>query len=169
MEYIIGIDLGTTNCTVSSIDDSGKTQVIAEVVAHLVKDGKKVLISSETHKAIDNVFERMPKIAEIVPIRLIPSKNSKESVYTPKFLVDNFYINISIWHESGIGTYNKWKHLDCIRAFVYDDGYDYGNQLKINCYCPAYDENGKLSHDLTCDKCKICFQKKAKVCGCYDH
>lgn len=28
MEYIIGIDLGTTNCTVSSIDDSGKTQVI---------------------------------------------------------------------------------------------------------------------------------------------
>lgn len=81
----------------------------------------------------------------------------------------NFFINVSIWHEFGIDTYLKWKHLDCIRAFVYDDGYDYGKCLKIDCYCPAYDKNGKLNHDLTCDKCKICFQKKVKVCGCYNH
>ena len=81
----------------------------------------------------------------------------------------NFFINISIWHENGIDAYNKWKHLDCVRAFVYDDGYDYENKLKIDCYCPAYDKNGKLHHDLTCDKCKICFQRKAKVCGCYNH
>ena len=60
----------------------------------------------------------------------------------------NFFINISIWH---------------------DDGYNYGNKLKIDCYCPAYDKNGKLHHNLTCDKCKICFQTKAKVCGCYSH
>ena len=86
-----------------------------------------------------------------------------------KTMPKNFFINISIWHENGIDIYNKWKHLDCIRAFVYDDGYDYSKKLKINCYCPAYDENGKLSHELTCDKCKICFQKKAKVCGCYSH
>ena len=82
---------------------------------------------------------------------------------------NNFFINISIWHQSGIKTYNKWKHLDIIRAFVYDDGYDYSKKIKIDCYCPAYDKNGKLSHELTCDKCKICFQDKVKVCGCYDH
>lgn len=81
----------------------------------------------------------------------------------------NFFINISIWHENGIDAYNRWKHLNCVRAFVYDDGYNYGNKLKIDCYCPAYDKNGKLHHDLTCDKCKICFQPKAKVCGCYNH
>ena len=81
----------------------------------------------------------------------------------------NFFINISIWHENGIDMYNKWKHLDCIRAFVYDDGYDYSKKLKIDCYCPAYDKSGKLSHDKTCDKCRICFRKKAKVCGCYSH
>lgn len=81
----------------------------------------------------------------------------------------NFFINVSIWHENGIDIYNKWKHLDNIRAFVYDDGYDYSKLLDINCYCPAYDKNGKLSHELTCDRCKICFQKKAKVCGCYSH
>ena len=86
-----------------------------------------------------------------------------------RLIPKNFFINVSIWHEDGIAIYNKWKHLDCIRAFVYDDGYDYSRLLKIDCYCPAYDKNGKLSHDLTCDKCKICFQKKAKVCGCYSH
>ena len=76
---------------------TGKTQVIAETVAQLVKKGKKVLISSETHKAIDNVFERLPKTAEIVPIRLIPSRGDRkrENGYEPQFLVDNFYKNIS--------------------------------------------------------------------------
>ena len=83
---------------------------------------------------------------------------------------DNLFINVSIWHEHGIETYLKWKHLDCIRAFVYDDGqYDYSKYLKIDCYCPAYDKSGKLNHDLTCDRCKICFHKKSKVCGCYNH
>lgn len=88
---------------------TGKTQVIAETVAHLVKDGKKVLISSETHKAIDNVFERLPKIAEIVPIRLIPSKNNKDSEYTPKYLVDNFYLNISTNMKNIVNKYKNFK------------------------------------------------------------
>lgn len=91
--------------------------------------------------------------------------NSIDTNMIPK----NFFINISIWHDEGIDIYLKWKHLDCIRAFVYDDGYDYSKRLKIDCYCPAYDKNGKLHHDLTCDRCKICFQSKAKVCGCYSH
>lgn len=73
---------------------TGKTQVIAEITAQLAKQGKKVLISSETHKAIDNVFERLPKIPEIMPLRLIPSNNGKETNYSPERLVDNFYLNI---------------------------------------------------------------------------
>ncbi|MCR4661562.1 MAG: AAA family ATPase [Clostridia bacterium] len=73
---------------------TGKTQVIAEITAQLCKQGKKVLISSETHKAIDNVFERLPKIPEIRPLRLIPSQNAKETNYSPEKLVDNFYANI---------------------------------------------------------------------------
>lgn len=81
----------------------------------------------------------------------------------------NLFINVSIWHDNGIESYNKWKHLSCIRAFVYDDGYNYSDKIKIDCYCPAYDKNGKLSHELTCDKCGICFQEKAKVCACYSH
>ena len=83
---------------------------------------------------------------------------------------DNFTILISVWHENGIQMFNKWKYLNCIKAFVYvDHEYDYANKLNINCYCPAYDQNGKLSHDFTCDKCRICFNKKCKVIGCYNH
>lgn len=74
---------------------TGKTQVIAEITAQLAKRGKKVLISSETHKAIDNVFDRLPKIPEIRPLRLIPSQNKKETNYSPERLVDNLYLNIS--------------------------------------------------------------------------
>lgn len=73
---------------------TGKTQVIAEITAQLARQGKKILISSETHKAIDNVFERLPKIPEIRPLRLIPSQNGKETNYSPERLVDNFYLNI---------------------------------------------------------------------------
>lgn len=71
---------------------TGKTQVIAEITAQLARQGKKILISSETHKAIDNVFERLPKIPEIRPLRLIPSQNGKETNYSPERLVDNFYL-----------------------------------------------------------------------------
>lgn len=89
---------------------TGKTQVIAETVAQMVKKGKKVLVSSETHKAIDNVFERLPKIAEIVPIRLIPSNNRKnDNEYDPKFLVDNFYLNIRTRMQKAVDRYKNFK------------------------------------------------------------
>ena len=90
---------------------TGKTQVIAETVAHLVKSGKKVLISSETHKAIDNVFERLPKIAEIVPVRLIPSSNDKkkDNEYDPGKLVDNFYSNIASTMSRSINRYRNFE------------------------------------------------------------
>jgi hypothetical protein len=87
---------------------TGKTQVIAEIVGHLVRDGKKVLISSETHKAIDNVFERLPKIAEIRPIRLMTSQSGKDSDYSPENLVDNLYLNIADQMKKTIRSYENF-------------------------------------------------------------
>lgn len=94
----------------------------------------------------------------------------------------NFFINVSIWHESGIDFYKKYSHLPFIRAFAYDDGYDYESHgLKIPTYCPAYRKEVKvrkdgsiservvLKHDLTCDKCKLCFSNNNKVVGCLSH
>ena len=88
---------------------TGKTQVIAELIAQFAKRGKKVLISSETHKAIDNVFERLPKIPEIRPLRLIPSQNKKETNYSPEKLVDNFYKNIADTLERQISRYEHFE------------------------------------------------------------
>ncbi|MCM1557415.1 MAG: AAA domain-containing protein [Anaeroplasma bactoclasticum] len=101
---------------------TGKTQVIAETVAQMVKKGKKVLISSETHKAIDNVFERLPKIAEIVPIRLISSNNNKkgDNEYDPKFLVDNFYGNISTNMKKAVDRYRNFRRNKEEFAETYD-------------------------------------------------
>lgn len=92
-----------------------------------------------------------------------------------KDIPENYFINISVWHENGIDSYNKWKNIPTVRAYVYDDeSFDYNAAgLKLSGRCPAYrkDEKGrvKLYHDLTCDKCGICFQKKAKVISCLSH
>ena len=90
---------------------TGKTQVIAEIISQLVKKGKKILVSSETHKAIDNVFDRLPKIPEIRPLRLIPNANGKESDYSPEKLVDNFYVNITQKIDNQIIKFENFTEL----------------------------------------------------------
>lgn len=111
---------------------TGKTQVIAEITAQFTKQGKKVLISSETHKAIDNVFERLPKIPEIRPLRLIPSQNGKETNYSPERLVDNFYLNISGNLEKQV---RRFEHFEETKL-VFDEQmkalrFDYEKVLKL--------------------------------------
>lgn len=125
----------------------------------------------------------LEKVEELISWAWIAEQNPERTfyIYTKAYEIlheffnkvdnipKNLFINISIWHEYGVATYNEWKHLDNVRAFVYDDGYNYGDELKFDCHCPAYNKKGKLSHKLTCDKCKICFQNKAKICACYSH
>lgn len=85
---------------------------------------------------------------------------------------ENLTVLISIWHEQGIEEYNKVKHLSNVKAFVYIDGFDYAaHGLEIQTMCMAYNEKGKMNHEVTCDKCKKCFNRSAfcKIIGCYDH
>lgn len=87
-------------------------------------------------------------------------------------MCSNFILNVSIWHESGIKFFEKWAFMDNIKAFVYDDGFNYNSVgLNINTHCPAYDEHGKMNHNATCDKCKKCMRTNSdnKVIACYDH
>lgn len=91
--------------------------------------------------------------------------------YESGTLPENITINISVWHEYGIPEYNKVKHIPGVKAFAYMDGYDYSAQgLEITTYCMAY-KNGKLNHDITCDKCRKCFSRRVtdKVIGCNEH
>ena len=85
---------------------------------------------------------------------------------------ENLVILISIWHESGVTEFKQVAHLANVKAFVYMDGFDYSKYgIEIQTTCQAYDEHGKLNHDITCDKCKKCFVKseKLKIIGCNDH
>lgn len=81
---------------------------------------------------------------------------------------ETFTVLISIWHEQGLKEFNDLKHLSYIKAFVYDDGELY---IKPQTYCKAYDDNGKLDHNVSCEKCKKCFNrnKNHQVIACKSH
>ena len=88
----------------------------------------------------------------------------------PENIPDNFTILISIWHEIGINEYKLLANYDFIKAFVYIDGFDYSKYDIIpDTGCYAYDKYGKLNHDITCDKCRKCFNRVHKVIGCAAH
>lgn len=83
---------------------------------------------------------------------------------------ENMVVLFSIWHEYGWNEYCKVKHLANVKAFVYDDN-EYHYNFTIQTYCKAYDDKGKLDHEITCEKCRKCFNKLAtcKVIGCKAH
>ena len=76
---------------------------------------------------------------------------------------ENMTVLISIWHTYGIKEFLEVSHLKNVKAFVYDDNYDYKSAgIDIQTYCPAYkmiDGKMKLNHNATCDKCKKCFNR----------
>lgn len=81
----------------------------------------------------------------------------------------NFTILFSIWHDQGAAEYEMVKHLKNVKAFIYDDGEDLTVEPKV--YCAAYDSNGKLNHEETCQKCGKCYVNVDawKEVGCKAH
>lgn len=115
---------------------TGKTEVISEIAAQYVKQGKKVLISSETHKAIDNVFERLPKIPEIRPLRLIPSNSNKETEYSPEKLVDNLYLGIKSKLQLRIQRYESFAQMkDSFSENMQQLRFRYNQLLELETKC----------------------------------
>lgn len=85
----------------------------------------------------------------------------------------NLTVLISIWHDIGIAEYAKVCHLSNVKAFAYDDfDFDYAAAgINMQTSCRAYDANGKLDHNITCDKCRKCFDRSEnhKVIRCAAH
>lgn len=90
-------------------------------------------------------------------------------------LPKNLFINISVWGKQGIAEYKEFSaKSNQIRAFVYvDNTYTVNwyaeHGLEVKWFCGAYDKKGKMNHAVTCDKCKLCYSRKHKIMGCYDH
>lgn len=108
---------------------TGKTQTITEMVYQFNKMGKKVLLSSQTHVAIDNVIERLPDELDVLPIRLINSERKMKASkdYLPDKLVDNFYDRIKNKYENKEHNFeifsdelnNALKEEEKVRVLVY--------------------------------------------------
>ncbi len=64
---------------------TGKTTTITEMVRSSIQDRKRVLITSATHKAVDNVLERLSQ-EELSIIRF--GREEKLSEHVQKFLID---------------------------------------------------------------------------------
>lgn len=95
---------------------------------------------------------------------------------------NNMTILISVWHDQGIMEYMMLKHIPNVKAFVYMDkntdkenGWgieEYASKgIDIRTTCKAYGEDGKLDHNITCEKCQKCMNRvgNCKVVGCNDH
>ncbi|MCB0536021.1 MAG: S1 RNA-binding domain-containing protein [Bacteroidetes bacterium] len=66
---------------------TGKTTVIAEVAEQLVTRGEKVLVSSQTHIAVDNVLEKVSQNKKLTCIRLGNEQRVKDNL--KQFQINN--------------------------------------------------------------------------------
>lgn len=88
---------------------TGKTQVITELVYQYIKRGERVLMSSQTHIAIDNVLERLPNELDILPIRLVNENRKSRQDFLPDKLVDVLYENIEKKYTSNIKEFENYS------------------------------------------------------------
>ena len=92
---------------------TGKTQVIAEITVQEILRGRKVLITSQNNKAINNAFERLYRNAMVRPIRLMSEGN--ESEYDIDRIVPTFYRNLSCALENQLDNYGRPGFQDTVR------------------------------------------------------
>lgn len=66
---------------------TGKTTVILAWVRHLVAQGKRILVTSQNNKAVDNVLERLARDPDTTCVRL--GQEHKVSTAVQPYLIDN--------------------------------------------------------------------------------
>lgn len=96
---------------------TGKTTVIAELAAQFVKRGMKVLISSETHKAVDNAFDELAKLS-LPQMRMLRlgtadknryNKSAEDERWSQSCLTANFYNSLVDNIEKSVGLYSDFE------------------------------------------------------------
>lgn len=119
---------------------TGKTQTISELVYQFNKMGKRVLLSSQTHVAIDNVLERLPNELNILPIRLVSSerKSKVDSLFLPNRVIDNLYNKLVNKYEDKLANFDREK----INLKELNEEY-----IKINKYYDKY-KNKRENYNL---------------------
>jgi superfamily I DNA and/or RNA helicase len=130
---------------------TGKTQTITEIVYQFNKIGKKVLLSSQTHIAIDNVFERLPKELNILPIRLVRERNKANKQYLPDKILDNFYDAAYHKYNGKIQAYKKFeKELEMLKRLFDNNKAQYENiKKRLEKAKKLEDDNNNIIKELS--------------------
>lgn len=86
-------------------------------------------------------------------------------------LPDNVTVLVSIWENTGVDAYERYKHHAGIKAFVVDN-----DNIKADAQCPAYvtDSDGAVVMNKApaarCGNCRLCTRARAaKVIRCLNH
>lgn len=129
----------------------------------------RIHVSGELESVAE--FEMWERLAEAFPSVRFYIYSKAYDILTVAFaraeryggMSENLTVNVSVWHEYGIQFYMENRHLSNVRAFVYDDGFDYGaHGLTADSTCPAYTADGKSVDGVTCQKCGLCMGKREK-------
>ncbi|MBO5519862.1 MAG: AAA family ATPase [Candidatus Methanomethylophilus sp.] len=123
---------------------TGKTQVISEITTQEVLRGRKVLITSQNNKAIDNAFDRLLKNPLIRPVRLMSEGRSSD--YELESIVSNFYRNTANSLENQIGLYSDPK-----KKYSVETRFDRTKDLYKE-YCDAKDDADDELMDIEDDR-----------------
>lgn len=70
---------------------TGKTTVIAECIYQYVKQGKKVMLTSESNDAVDNALERLSDDPNVIPLRLVSGYRNDDSKFSKGEATKTYY------------------------------------------------------------------------------
>jgi AAA domain len=82
-----------TLTTILGPPGTGKTDVIAEVAAQIAKRGGRVLVSSQTHLAVDNALKRLEKLDYIFAVRIGNPLSSKLKRFPRSHLINGLALS----------------------------------------------------------------------------
>lgn len=81
---------------------TGKTTIITEIVRYAVSRSMKILVSSETNIAVDNVLERIQCMDGIIPVRLGKAERIEESCisFMPEKIAESVLADVKAQNEA---------------------------------------------------------------------
>lgn len=112
---------------------TGKTTVIAEAIYQFVRQGKRVLLSSQSNDAVDNALERLANTPEIRALRIggkkKKTKNADEELALNKFSEETAlkYYYKSISSQISERMLDKWSDLSNLETEYKTDKRDLRN------------------------------------------
>lgn len=100
-------------CLVQGPPGTGKTTVIAEAIYQFVRQGKRVLLASQSNDAVDNALERLKKDPVIRAVRMANNERMRKeggSGYTKDTVLTEFYNSLALKTEKN--WLDSWQKRD---------------------------------------------------------